>query len=176
MIILFARHGETAGNALRIRVDGRFDEGLNETGWKQAEELARNVPQDIDVVISSRLLRTRQTAQVVAGKLDKTIEVMDGLEERDMGTLSGTRNDDWPVALHEQDRMQRYEYTPYGGESVEQVRERVMAALNEVKARFSGKKVLVVSHGGIIRLLRFLRDPANFEIEVDNAGCEEFEV
>ena len=175
MIILFARHGQTAGNAMRIRVDGRFDEGLDVTGWRQAEELAKNVPGDIDVVISSRLLRTRQTAQVVAGRLGKVIEVIPGFEERDMGILSGTRNDDWPDELHEKDRAQQYDYRPFGGESAERVKVRLDKALEEVKERFVKKKVLIVTHVGIIRLLRFLKNP-DCDREVAHATYEEFEV
>jgi broad specificity phosphatase PhoE len=56
----FVRHGQTNRNTKGILPDGQNDP-LNDTGRKQVLATASNVPNSIDVVISSPLLRASET-------------------------------------------------------------------------------------------------------------------
>ena len=90
MKFIFVRHGETEYNRLNKRMGGWIDEPLNETGLKQAEELARKLKDNFDIIISSPLKRAKKTSEIIAKKFNKKIVFSDYLKERDLGSLSGT--------------------------------------------------------------------------------------
>jgi probable phosphoglycerate mutase len=88
MTILLVRHGETAGNALRILQ--RADMPLNERGIRQAGQLARRLhDQGFAHVLCSDLLRARMTAAPLAARSGIAIEESPLLEERNLGDLRG---------------------------------------------------------------------------------------
>jgi len=68
MKIFFVRHGETDANAKKIMMGQRIDEPLNEFGRRQAEELASLLPNSFDIIFSSPLKRTAQTAEIISKK------------------------------------------------------------------------------------------------------------
>lgn len=151
--VVLARHGETDWNR-----DGRFqghaDPPLNANGRAQARELAARLSGDgITAVWSSDLQRARETATIVAEQLGLTVAARADLREADVGELTGlTRaeiHERFPAAVP---RAERHGYTWASGEGYEAVAARVLTALHEIASSHTGETVLVVTHGGPLRI------------------------
>lgn len=154
-MILLARHGETDDNVPPLRFQGRRDTPLNDTGRRQAAALAERLAgEEIGSLWSSDLSRARETAEIVSGALGLGEPALD---ER----LSEGRRGEWEGRLFAD--VEREEPAAYarwmaadptfrfpGGESLPELQERVLAALDDVRAR-GPLPALVVCHGGPIR-------------------------
>jgi broad specificity phosphatase PhoE len=153
--ILLARHGETDWNSER-RWQGHADRPLNEVGREQARELAESLAdRTIDVVYSSDLLRAHQTALIVAERLGLSVDVDAGLREVDVGDWSGRVHTE--IEGLDPDGYRRWQEGGKGwagGESYEEMGERVVAAVLRLAARHQDETVLIVTHGGSIRACR----------------------
>jgi uncharacterized phosphatase len=144
MIVAFIRHGQTDWNREGL-LQGSSDIPLNDTGRAQAEDALmtlRSMPWD--AVVSSPLVRARETAQIIADGLGIPLgAAYPGLVERDYGPLEGTSSaaaiDRWPTR----------EYP--GAESLDAVATRGTEALAQIAADHPDGSVLVVCHGTIIR-------------------------
>lgn len=162
-MILLARHGETDDNREPIRIQGRLDTPLNDTGRAQAAELADRLAGDgIVAVHSSDLSRARETAEIVAERLGLPgVTVDPRLAEGWRGELEGRL---WRDVAEEDPELyaawraagETFRFP--GGESLREQQERTRAALDDVRA--SGRlPALVVCHGGSIRTMLCARDP-----------------
>jgi probable phosphoglycerate mutase len=153
--ILLARHGETDWNSER-RWQGHADRPLNEVGRQQARELAETLTdRAIDVVYSSDLLRAHETALIVGERLGLLVSVDAGLREVDVGDWSGRVHSE--IEGLDPDGYRRWREGGKGwagGESYEEMGERVVAAVLRLAARHPGETVLIVTHGGSIRACR----------------------
>jgi ribonuclease H / adenosylcobalamin/alpha-ribazole phosphatase len=148
------RHGQTEHTPER-RYSGRNDLPLSLTGRAEAEAAGVRVGQlGIDVVVSSPIRRTRETAEVVAAATGVPVELDDDLVELDFGDLEGLTLDEalakHPLAV----RRFASDVTVKapGGESVADVSARVARARRRILDRHSGKTVLVVTHVTPIKL------------------------
>ena len=157
--LLLVRHGETDWNRER-RFQGHADPPLNETGREQARALAEQLAGDaIAAVYTSDLRRARETAEIVAAKLDAEIVALRELREIDVGSWQGLS---WPE-IEEQDpdgveRWRRDGHGWHGGETYEELGARIVAALSGIVARHPGERVVVVGHGGTVRATRAFVD------------------
>ena len=151
MLLYVVRHGKTAWN-LEHRCQGISDIPLNEEGIREALKLKELVDTlNIDVVISSPLKRARVTAQIL--KPDLPINTDDRLKERDWGMNEGVdidlvdQVDCWDFLLN----------TKVGGiECIQDFMKRVSEFLEDLKARYPDKNVLVVSHSAVLRAIHYL--------------------
>lgn len=183
MKFIFVRHGETENNKLRRRMGQRIDESLNEVGLNQAKELASQLEDNFDVIFSSPLKRAKETAEIIAEKFKKELILSDYLKERDFGSLSGQLYEETWEEMKKSgfndprgaDVKQTYDYRPYGGESVEDVKMRLQKFIDGVKKNHSGKIVLAVTHGGIIRLMHHLHRKEELD-HIDNISIHEFDL
>lgn len=153
--LLLVRHGETDWNAAR-RWQGRDDPPLNDTGRQQAEQLATDIEgEHVDAVYSSDLRRALETAEIVAARLDLPICALAGLREIDVGSWSGLTHDELQVKFPEQ-LARHFESWGTGwedGETPEELSERVLGAARKISQEHPVGRVLVVTHGGVIRAL-----------------------
>lgn len=154
--LLLLRHGQTTWNAER-RWQGWAEAPLSELGERQAADAAAHlVDAGITRAASSDLGRARQTAAILAARLglDHEVEVDARFKERDVGAFSGRLTDDliheYPDAFDPVTRRARY---VVGGEPDDVVLARVTAGLVDLAERFPDDHLLVVSHGGVIRML-----------------------
>jgi broad specificity phosphatase PhoE len=154
-VILLARHGETDDNREPIRIQGRLDTPLNETGRRQAHQLAELVAADgVRSLYCSQLSRARETAEIVGRRLSLHPRVDARFAEGDRGELEGRYWRD--VARDDPDLYAAWRaggagFRFPGGESLGEQQERTLAALAEVRA--AGElPALVVCHGGTIRV------------------------
>ena len=142
--LLLARHGETDWNR-ELRIQGSSDIGLNELGRRQAQFLAQELTDvELDAIYSSDLSRARATAAAVAATHGLEVNLDPRLRERSFGSWEGLTREDistFPAGSR------------HDGESDDEVRARVLAAVQEIAANHRGQQVLVVSHGGALNTL-----------------------
>lgn len=150
-MLYVVRHGKTNMNE-QHRYNCRIDEDINERGILQAKNLAKEVANyDFDVVFCSPLLRARHTLELLDIKNVPTI-IDNRLIEREGGKLTGTKVD--PVFYDNEYYCLDAKTNIEGLESVESVLKRVYDFLDEVKAKYKDKNVLVVAHGGVVKAIR----------------------
>ncbi|GLC36423.1 hypothetical protein PLESTM_000444800 [Pleodorina starrii] len=153
--LLLVRHGQTDWNA-EMRLQGHQDPPLNDVGVQQAQELSAALREEaFDAVYSSDLRRALQTAEaIVAGRAGgMQIRTSAGLRERKLGVLEGLTLPEAAARQPEAFRLLRLhdEATAVpGGESPNQMRERVVAELEGIASEHPGQTVLVVAHGGVL--------------------------
>ena len=155
---VMARHGATE-LSLDKRFSGRggYDAPLAALGQAQAAALAQELVDraDIDRIVSSPLLRTRQTAGIVADRLGLSVEIVEGFAECGFGEWDGHTfaevRDRWPRELDEW--LGSTEVAPPGGESFAVCQSRVLRARSEVVAMYPGERVLVVAHVTPIKVM-----------------------
>lgn len=142
-MIIVVRHGRTASNASGLLL-GRQDPPLDETGRAQAAAMAATLA-GIDRVVSSPLLRTRQTAEAVAEVAGTEVEVDERFIELDYGEWDGRPVAD--VAVEEWAEWQAdLGFAPPGGESLASLGARVREGLDELVAEARDRDVVVVTH------------------------------
>ncbi len=154
--IWLVRHGETDWNT-GSRVQGSTDIPLNPTGLTQARLVAnRLVTFPLDAIYSSPLSRAMQTAMPLAEQLGFSVHAVAGLAERDFGNFQGKTPDQ--VAQEDPVGFQRWQtrdpnFIPAGGESLEQFRDRVAIALDELIHARLGQTIAVFTHGGVLDMI-----------------------
>jgi probable phosphoglycerate mutase len=154
--LLFIRHGLTDYN-VQQRFQGQVDPPLNATGENQARLLGQRLATDPhDALVASDLLRTRQTAAPLAAAWGLTPALMPGLREQSFGVLEGL---DAPTIRQRHPDLwarwleHRADAAPPGGESTRQFHTRVMQAVRELAREMQGRRVAVVTHGGVLDML-----------------------
>ena len=176
MKVYFVRHGKTEHNDRGV-VTGHIDSPLVEEGINQAEITRSEIANDYNEIYSSDLLRCKQTAEIINQKLHLPIQFDVRLRERNFGSLAGKsfREMDTTGEIREKDKNQQYDYRPYGGESVEDVKKRTFAFIEDIKNNKKDKKILVITSGGIIRLLHNILNGEVHET-IGNSSVHEFEL
>lgn len=160
--LLMLRHGQTEHSAQR-RYSGRGDLPLTELGERQAAAAAARLStmDGVAVVLSSPMLRARQTAQPVADALGVPLSVHDGLIETDFGAWEGltfTEARERDPDLHTRWITDTSVAAP-DGESMDAVHRRVRRALDQLIAEHGGATLAVVTHVTPIKaLLRMALD------------------
>lgn len=160
--LIFVRHGETDWNKAN-RLQGRVETPLNKNGVKQIKKTAvklKKSSEKPEIIISSSMARAVQSAGIISKILAIPFQVNRNLAERDFGSLEGKTweeiNKIYGSGFKETDRKQQYDYRAYGGEGVEQVKERILDFLNYAIEKYDGKTIIIVTHAGILRFLSFL--------------------
>ncbi|MBV4459542.1 alpha-ribazole phosphatase family protein [Pseudomonas sp. COR58] len=146
------RHGETElGGGLR----GSLDDALTDKGWAQmrAAVVGRG---PWDRLVSSPLQRCARFAQELRGQLDLPLTLDGAVQELHFGAWEGQG----AAALMETDAealgrfwADPYAFTPPQGEPVSDFSARVLAAVARLQAAHAGERLLLVTHGGVMRLL-----------------------
>lgn len=157
MIFYVIRHGLTPLNKQK-KVNGEVDEPLASEGIEQAKTVVPLIPKSVTRIYSSSLLRARQTAEIISSALNLPITVADELTEIRMGSLAGKAWEEMEdgLELKKKHRTVQFDYRPYGGESLEDVKKRLLAFFKEINNKHSDQQALLITHGGIIRLINLL--------------------
>ena len=177
MKLYVVRHGETIWNA-ENRVQGISDIPLTDKGRLDAtllKDLVKDI--NIDVVIASPLERAIETAKILTdGKMP--INTDDRIKERDWGMNEGANIDEvdrwdcWDVILNT--KVQNIE-------SIQDFMYRVSSFLEDIKVRYKDKKVLLVTHSAVIRVIHYLlgtipEDGDLSKIDIPNLRILEYEL
>ena len=158
--LILLRHGETDWNR-ELRFQGQVDVPLNAVGHTQAQRLAQRLAAEpVHHLVSSDLLRTRQTAQPIL-ELARTAQspslVTDAmLREQNFGRIDGMRVED--IKTQHADVWAGWtqfqsDYAVPDGESTRQFHTRVMDAMHRLAAAYAGQTLVVVTHGGVLDML-----------------------
>lgn len=160
------RHGETDWNN-EGRFQGIEEVPLNSNGRKQALSCVKYLKNfEWDAIVTSPLGRAKETASIIANNLGfKTVKVIPELIERDFGRAAGLlpyeRKKMFPDELFE------------GAETKEATRKRSMEALKIIDNMYKDKRVIVVTHGGIINSIMNVLTNSEFStkaIRIKNAS------
>ena len=177
MILYVVRHGKTEWN-LENRCQGISDIPLVQEGRDAALELQPLVSSlNIDVVISSPLSRAVDTAKILTNGTIP-INIDDRLTERNWGMNEGMVVDEvdqvdcWDVVLNT---------NVQGIERVQDFMARISSFLEDIKVKYSDKKVLVVAHSAVLRVIHYLlgtipSDGDLTKIEIPNLRIIEYEI
>jgi broad specificity phosphatase PhoE len=150
---VFLRHGESVGNA-EARWQGQSDYVLTEKGRAQARALAERWQSEgihFDLIISSPLVRAKETSEIIASRLNVNVEFDPILLERHIGEMEGL------TAEELRKKPQPPYVTPYDpiggeGEGDWALFLRAGQALSDLLRRAPGS-YLIVSHGGLLNQL-----------------------
>ena len=150
--LYFVRHGVTEANFRGYRCGGDLDIPLMDIGCDQAYLLAKQIERmklHIGVIVSGSLIRARQTASIVAGVLGNIpIEIDPLLDERRLGEWNHR-------SVEETEPLLTAGVNPPGGETEEEFRGRVGAALDNLRPLLD-RRPLVVSSKGVGRVFNVL--------------------
>ena len=176
MKLYVVRHGQTQWN-LENKVCGRTDLPLTELGKEQACKLAQRTKElHIDRIVSSPLLRARQTAAPTAEQFGLTIEVDVRLIEQDYGIYEGVDRFDEGFLNNKRHFAFRYP----GGESMMDVAYRVYSLLEDLKQDQDSRGILLLCHGGVCRVIRtYFENMTNeeyFHYSEENGAIREYDL
>lgn len=166
--ITLLRHAESAGNADGY-FQGQLDYPLTGYGKQQANHLAKywvTHNPHFDLVISSPLLRARNTAEIICAELNIPLEIEDLWMERNAGKLQGLNRIEAQQLLPQPTFINPY--LPFGGngESQWELYLRAGGALNKL-LQLPPSRYLIVSHGGLLNMVLYailgISPQANFQ-------------
>lgn len=163
------RHGETT---LSHTLRGHLDDDLTEQGWLQMQSTIQQymtTPVDWDVIISSPLRRCRRFAEHLADQLGLPMRVNEHIKEMYFGDWEGISTQ--AIYEAEPERLANFwqfptQYHAPNGESLIQFQQRVMYGFEEIYVQMQQRnwnKALVVTHGGVIKLLTCLARQQNLD-------------
>ncbi|HAA25296.1 MAG TPA: histidine phosphatase family protein [Ruminiclostridium sp.] len=153
---IIVRHAEAVGNKIR-EFHGWTDEGITEKGKLQALRVAerlKNVP--VDVIYSSSMKRTMETARYISEVKNLPIIPVDDLKEINGGLWEGMTWKD--LAKKYPDEYDIWENEPHlcqmpEGECMEGFQQRIVTAVMRILEKEAGKNILIVTHGTAIKVL-----------------------
>ncbi|SRR5690606_33249975 len=173
-ILILVRHGESeAYDYLPGRKPGV---NLSAAGVAEVKNLAKHLTRfNIDIIFSSPVDRTKQTAEIISSSISKEIKFADELMEIDFGEWTGKsfaelKNDNQWKLFH---KFRSGTRIP-GGETILEVQFRMIKKIEEIISKYSGKTILIVSHGDPIKsaLCYYLGLPLDFisRVSIDTAS------
>jgi broad specificity phosphatase PhoE len=172
--VLIIRHAQSEWNAVQ-RWQGWIDVPLNAIGEDQARARGRELADaavTVPTVFTSDLARARRTAELVAEAIGAKVVVDERFRERHGGEWQGRTaaeiDEEWPGW---REQWRRRELTaPPGGESDDEVIERFDIGLAHIASATSdGTDAIVVTHGGMLRLVA-VRAGVHARDVVENVG------
>ncbi|MCK5654126.1 MAG: histidine phosphatase family protein [Dehalococcoidia bacterium] len=154
--IILVRHGQTEWNR-QERFRGWVDIDLDATGLRQAEAAAERVARwDVAAIYSSPLRRAMDTAQIIANRLSLPVVPLEGINDMNFGIWQGLSIGEVKESYPE--LFDLWRYSPQRleipqGESLEDVRKRVVATIDDLTARHEGSTVAMVTHRVVCKVL-----------------------
>ncbi len=155
--LVLIRHGQTDWN-IAGRWQGHADIPLNARGHEQAARVAAALASEgITAIYSSDLRRARQTARTLGKATGLNVHVDKRLREIHQGEWQGLEIGE--IRARYRDAYERTTndpaaFAPPGGETLAQLRDRLVAALQAICRRHPGQCVAVVSHGFAVAVIR----------------------
>jgi alpha-ribazole phosphatase len=171
MSIDLLRHGDTAQRSYR----GQLDDALSELGWSQLRQAVDTG--HWDAIVSSSMRRCSAFARELADQRGLPLRLDPRLVEYHFGEWQGMPIE--TIAAEQGDALGRFwadpvAHPPPGGETFDAFHSRLCVALDEIAIDAAERRVLVVTHGGAIRLLRCFAERRSYgdmaNIEVPHAS------
>lgn len=154
--LILIRHGETETN-VKGKIHRSFgEETLTDIGIKQINQTSIAIKKySPDIIYCSREKRAVQSATIIAEKLGIPLVNVEGLEERNWGDYAGLSFPEIKekAGIDNMSFEERYNFHPPNGESWKETEERLLKVLIHTLETNEGKNVVLVTHGGSIRIL-----------------------
>jgi len=151
------RHAESEANSSRI-LASRLPFPLTAAGKSDADLIAEELKERVQInhIISSPLIRARQTAESFSSIYNLTIEEDDRIIEQDLGIYKGLSYDQVKtIKAYEADPLKRWNWIPEGrGESYSMIADRIISFFNSLEEKNSDENILIVTHAVSFRLIR----------------------
>lgn len=157
---IFLRHGQTIHQTKKRNIiygwpDDNPPCGLTKFGEKQIKKAAKKLKNEkIDLIFSSDAKRTKQTAAIVAKKMGLKINYDKRLRDINWGIYQGKSKFD--ALAYYKNIQSRFKKAPPKGESWNDCLKRITSFFKEIESKYSGKTILIVSHGDPLWLLEGL--------------------
>lgn len=160
------RHGQVVGHH-ELRYNGHFDVDITATGVEQMTRVADQLSSHrVDAVYSSDLQRTVKGARIIGKRLGLEPVMVSALREINLGRWEGLTREE-AAARYPEEAHFRFQDLATGkvreGESVLDLRARVVPALGAILGRHPGQSICVVAHGGVNRVI--LSDAMRMPVE-----------
>tara|TARA_B100000945_G_C20142497_1_gene484589 strand:- start:45 stop:647 length:603 start_codon:yes stop_codon:yes gene_type:complete len=156
MKIFFVRHGETDWNKSGF-LQGQTDIPLNKKGREQSETLSIKLEKKkINLIFSSPLIRSIETANKVACRFNQGIICSNLLTERHFGILEGEKIEELKKSSRKKKILEKSataNYKPETGESLFEVNQRIFKFLKVLDSLEQRQTILCITHGGVLDLL-----------------------
>ncbi|MCK4722231.1 MAG: histidine phosphatase family protein [Dehalococcoidia bacterium] len=150
------RHGQTGWNK-EARFRGRIDIDLDETGMRQAQAVGERFAQsELAAIYSSPLKRAMATAEPIGRRLNLQVVPLEGINDMNFGSWEGRSIDE--VKEQDKELFDLWHYSPEklsipGGETLDDVRQRVAATMDDLAAKHEDDTVLLVTHRVVCKVL-----------------------
>lgn len=155
--LYLVRHGQTDWN-VEGRWQGQADVPLNVRGRQQAAQVARALSKlGLVAIYSSDLLRARETAHKLAALTGLEVQLDPRLREIHQGQWQGmlvTEIQERYGEAFQRRKDDPLNVAPPGGETVLQVKERVVGAIEDIVQQHPQERVAVVSHGFALAVIQ----------------------
>ena len=154
--IILIRHGETEWNSQQ-RMQGHSNSDLSSVGQAQIQALGqwmKIVP--FDHIYSSDSLRAKQTAEAITQFSGHELKIDLRLREKNLGVFEGLTSEEARERHPEVFRLFKTAGSKYvidEGESTQQLQDRALEIVNEIRIKHPEERVLLVTHGGFIRVV-----------------------
>ena len=154
--IFLIRHGETEWNSQQ-RMQGHSNSDLSSVGQAQIQALGqwmKNVP--FDHIYSSDSLRAKQTAEAITQFSGHELKIDLRLREKNLGIFEGLTSEEARKRHPEVFRLFKSSGSKYEideGESTQQLQDRALEIVEEIRIKHPEERVLLVTHGGFIRVV-----------------------
>ena len=181
--LYIVRHGETEWNVKNI-IQGQSNSNLTEKGIEQAKKTGDELKDiNFDAIFSSDSTRAHNTAEIIRLERELIVETSQLLRERNFGKFEGKHGSEFLEAFREKLKEKEtlsgeegWNFTVADDiETDEMIVLRFITKLREIAVAHPNKTVLVVSHGGPIRMFLAKIGYAKREELVGgslkNAGC-----
>ena len=178
--LYLVRHGQTDHNKNEIN-QGWLDSPLNDHGRAQARALAARMQSvELDHILASPLSRADETARILAAANGAPLRYVDDLKEINMGAFTGMNFRDAEALRSPSFATHAGQYVPpAGGESPQEMFDRSRVFLEMVLQDMQHKRVLAISHGGLIITMIMaalqLNPHARLRAGVQNASISKLE-
>lgn len=147
------RHGETEWNVKKL-IQGHTDSPLTKNGLNQAKKLANEFKnKKIDAIFSSDLTRAKRTAEIIALEKKLAVETSELLRERNFGKYEGQTLEDLKKLIAKMESVLQGRESHEEIEDSQKLISRFITYLREIAVAYAGKKIIVVTHGGCLRVL-----------------------
>ena len=179
--LILVRHGETETNVMGKIHKYSDIERLTVNGVAQMEKTSVVLKEyNPFAVYCSKEKRAIQSAKIISGKLNIPLVEIEGLEERNWGDYAGLSFQEIKEKAG-MDKMrfdERYIFHPPNGESWKEAEERLLKTLNEIVSKNENKNIILVTHGGSIRIympiLLGVSKEESYKYDPDNASISVF--
>ena len=163
MNLYVVRHGEVPSNLSEV-VEERYDERLTENGIEQSKKVGNELSgTKFDVIISSPSPRAVETTEYIAQNQDIIFDLR--ITERNMGKLIGEK---WKDIDQNIWNSTEYEKTPEGAETLLSGLNRTKDFLDEIREKYKGKNVLIVTHNFVSKCIWINETNATNKDEINN--------